>query len=213
MGFFDSLTSSIGGGLFGLGEKFLEREWAKEDASKTRNWMEKLRATQHQVEVGDLRKAGLNPVLSAGGTGAGVAGSVMERPTQTSGSMIKGLESMANIKNINGIAEQNKAQGQLDKWMIQYLKKNPQLVDMVVGGRLSTNAGVPGWLGVPIEKIKDFFKYLTENKASSNTPMIHMRPVDKDYKKKSKKVDSMTGQKFDINEFEQGKNGTWRRKK
>lgn len=40
------------------------------EAAKNRDWQERLANSAHQREVSDLKKAGLNPVLSAGGQGA-----------------------------------------------------------------------------------------------------------------------------------------------
>lgn len=39
----------------------------REEAQKSRDWSEKMSKTSHQMEVEDLKRAGLNPVLSANG--------------------------------------------------------------------------------------------------------------------------------------------------
>jgi len=49
-------------------ERQIERDRA--EAVKARDWQARFSATAHQREVADLRKAGLNPILSAGGAGA-----------------------------------------------------------------------------------------------------------------------------------------------
>lgn len=72
----------LGGGMNALGGLFSGGFNAKE-AQKNRDWQEYMSNTAHQREVADLRKAGLNPILTAtggGGASSPVGGSATMQP-------------------------------------------------------------------------------------------------------------------------------------
>lgn len=48
----------------------LQTRYNAQEAQKARDWQTEMSKSAHQMEVEDLKKAGLNPVLSSGGSGA-----------------------------------------------------------------------------------------------------------------------------------------------
>lgn len=55
---------------FNVAQTNMVNEFNAKEAQKNRDWQERMARNAHQYEVEDLIKAGLNPVLSAGGQGA-----------------------------------------------------------------------------------------------------------------------------------------------
>lgn len=81
------------------------------EAAKNRDWQERLANSAHQREVADLKKAGLNPVLSAGGQGA-TTGSGASASSEAAGvdtSMVGAIIDMASAQLNSATALQTTA--------------------------------------------------------------------------------------------------------
>lgn len=136
-----SAGGGIAAGLFGQGRSI---DMSRED----RNWQQYMSNTAHQREMADLEAAGLNPILSAGGSGASTPGGSTPGLESLSGAVSKGMDTAIALKsqkkdfeykdsqigNTDADTQNKYAVGQLTKAQAESTKQN------TVNAKLTTDS-------------------------------------------------------------------------
>lgn len=143
--------------------------FADKAARDNRSFQEKMSNTAHQREVDDLRKAGLNPVLSAGGRGASSpSGATAQVPdgSSLSSAMSNAMaykQAKAQVRATNATADSNEVDAQIDKDALHTYQTNPEVRKSVIGGNLGRRAGVPGPVGAIMGGVSSGFRGWTRS--------------------------------------------------
>lgn len=91
----------FGGGLLGLAGSYFQNQENRASADRSMAFQREMSNTAHQREVSDLRAAGLNPILSAGGSGASTPGGAQSQSSSLAEGMSKGMDTAIAIRGQN----------------------------------------------------------------------------------------------------------------
>ena len=164
---FKKIKKAVGGAVKAFGGDILGAGLGYASARQAQQQSERFYRNRHQWEVEDLRKAGLNPILSAKFGGGGVPSMAQAQVPQIGSSasklaqskltnaqlsVAKNQSNLLNAQTMKAEAEANsawsnaslsKTEEVLRRQQMDMLKKNPKLRDAYQWMKLSREAGLP----------------------------------------------------------------------
>lgn len=143
-----SWTTGMGAGALSaagsLAGSLISASASKKEASKVRRLQLYMANTAHQREVEDLRKAGLNPILSAGGAGASSPQMPTAQIPDYGRALSSGLSSGVQAASAHQDIKLKKVDVKLKQGMMAWLSRNPEYRDAFYGMLAANTAGLGG---------------------------------------------------------------------
>lgn len=134
---FGSMLSAVGSPVMSL----VQMNAAKQEAQRNRRFQEDMSSTAHQREVADLKAAGLNPILSAGGRGASTPGGSQASLPDLSAGVSRGVQSAVALKQGLANAKLTEVDAKMASDMYKLYNSNEVLKKGVLTGMLTQRAG------------------------------------------------------------------------
>lgn len=159
----DPISAVIGAGA-NVGGSLIGNIFSHNEAIRNRNWQENMSNTAHQREVQDLIKAGLNPILSAGGNGsstpsggqAPLEAPQIDLPSILQASSLELEKERIGIDRMKAAAEISKKDADVDLTKMKTILAGKGMPRAMLEGEAS-------------QILKNFIEW-TKKKWNSNTP-------------------------------------------
>lgn len=193
MGFLGGLITAVAGpalgGLISAKATRDTNKWQEHEALKNRQFQKEMSDTAHQREVEDLKAAGLNPILSAGGSGASTPGGSQASLSDMGSSIMSGAATAASVRNLAAITAENTAKAteakinaKLSKDMYRDYKSNSAKRKFVIDGMLSKKAGVRPEIGTALGAGQSAIKVINNyiNEQLDKIPDAYFKGLNKE---------------------------------
>lgn len=155
-----AIGSAIGTAASGIFGTLYQANEARRNARAQRGWQHEMSQTAHQRQVEDLRAAGLNPILAAGGSGAQVGTGATASVPEYGSTALHAISTATQLAKTRAETRQVRARAGLDKvdlefqnQMLKHMRNNPQLRDVLMNSMLAKKVGIRPELGASLFNI------------------------------------------------------------